>query len=113
MKKKVVGCTIDVGTKIYAARVDALHQNTYQMLSGLGHQNNGEEESANGGNATRMENGDGGEEGLDDEDGEEQSGNKKAKSKKKRIKKSSHIVDNDRLETITSKLRDEFIDVCT
>lgn len=39
-KKKVVGCTIDVGTKIYAARVDALHQNTYQMLSGLGHTNN-------------------------------------------------------------------------
>ena len=34
---QVVGCTIDVGTKIYAARVDALHQNTYQMLSGLAH----------------------------------------------------------------------------
>ena len=34
---QVVGCTIDAGTKIYAARVDALHQNTYQMLSGLGH----------------------------------------------------------------------------
>ena len=33
---QVVGCTIDVGTKIYAARVDALHQNTYQVLSGLG-----------------------------------------------------------------------------
>jgi condensin complex subunit 2 len=32
---QVVGCTIDVGTKIYAARVDALHHNTYQMLSGL------------------------------------------------------------------------------
>lgn len=33
----MVGCTIDVGTKIYAARVDALHQNTYQVLSGLAH----------------------------------------------------------------------------
>ncbi|CAF1067364.1 unnamed protein product [Brachionus calyciflorus] len=32
---QVVGCTIDVGTKIYAAKVDALHQNTYQMLNGI------------------------------------------------------------------------------
>lgn len=40
---QVVGCTIDVGTKIYAARVDALHQNTYQVLSGLG--NSAEQEN--------------------------------------------------------------------
>ena len=41
---QVVGCTIDVGTKIYAARVDALHQNTYQVLSGLG--NSGGDENS-------------------------------------------------------------------
>lgn len=44
---QVVGCTIDVGTKIYAARVDALHQNTYQMLSGLGHSGNDNEQNEN------------------------------------------------------------------
>lgn len=49
---QVVGCTIDVGTKIYAARVDALHQNTYQVLSGLAHganEENGDNENAQGG----------------------------------------------------------------
>lgn len=42
---QVVGCTIDVGTKIYAARVDALHQNTYQVLSGLGNSANENQEA--------------------------------------------------------------------
>jgi hypothetical protein len=104
---QVVGCTIDVGTKIYAARVDALHQNTYQMLSGLAqnNQNNEDEES-------------GGDHGMDENmrnqndsdmgDNEDQM-NKKAKNKKKRVKKSSQICEN--LEQITSKARDEFTDV--
>lgn len=55
---QVVGCTIDVGTKIYAARVDALHQNTYQVLSGLGHGGNDEEtggESQGGGSVGILE----------------------------------------------------------
>ena len=59
---QVVGCTIDVGTKIYAARVDALHQNTYQMLSGLGTNANGDGQ------------GDAGEFAADEEAGEDQMG---------------------------------------
>jgi len=45
---QMVGSTIDVGTKIYAARVDALHQNTYQVLSGLG--NSAEDQNNNNNN---------------------------------------------------------------
>ena len=106
---QVVGCTIDVGTKIYAARVDALHQNTYQMLSGLGHGSNDPNSSQlnaddpNGGNDGRMNDDD----NEDNEDAENPS--KKAKAKKKRMKTSSQIAEN--LDTITSKMRDEFKDV--
>lgn len=44
---------------------------------------------------------------LNENDREEQ--NKKNKSKKKRLKKSSQIAEN--LESITSKLKDDFQDV--
>ena len=109
---QMVGCTIDVGTKIYAARVDALHQNTYQMLSGLaqGSSNNAE---AGDENQTR-----GGDERsgnfmvADEYDGDmgdnEEQMNKKARAKKKRVKKSSQICDN--LDIITAKIRDDFTD---
>jgi hypothetical protein len=112
---KVVGCTIDVGTKIYAARVDALHQNTYKMLSGLGSSSNsnqdgdGEGGSGDGGGI----HGDGHMDhsgGLDGDDGDENGAtNKKAKAKRKRLKKSSQIAEN--LDSISSKMRDDFKDV--
>ena len=66
---QVVGCTIDVGTKIYAARVDALHQNTYKMLSGLGTNSNQDDGEANQGengadmDQTGFQGGEDGEEG--------------------------------------------------
>ena len=103
---QVVGCTIDVGTKIYAARVDALHKNTYQVLSGLSHANSEDPNAENIHNETgandlnQMDN-------ENQETGEE-AAKSKAKAKKKRTKKSSHIVEN--LDTITCKAVDEFID---
>ena len=106
---QVVGCTIDVGTKIYAARVDALHQNTYKMLSGLGTNSNQDDGEANQGengadmDQTGFQGGEDGEEGGD-------AANKKGKAKRKRMKKSSQIAEN--LDTITTKIRDEFKDVC-
>jgi condensin complex subunit 2 len=104
---QVVGCTIDVGTKIYAARVDALHQNTYQMLSGLGHNANPDEENGDSNVTTNRLDGD--DDNFDnDNENDEHAGNKKAKAKKKRMKKSSQIAEN--LDSITSKLRDEFQD---
>ena len=42
---QVISCTIDASIKIYATRVDALHQNTYQILSGLGHSAPDDEQS--------------------------------------------------------------------
>jgi len=106
---QVVGCTIDVGTKIYAARVDALHQNTYQVLSGLAHganEENGDNENTQG-DGRPMNDEDN--EDADNDDEEQANQNKKAaKGKKKRIKKSSHIVEN--LDTITAKLKDEYQD---
>lgn len=103
---QVVGCTIDVGTKIYAARVDALHQNTYQMLSGLGHSSNNNEDQSTMNTTSHG--------GMDDNEMEnynendEQQGNKKAKQKKRRIKKSSQIAEN--LDSITSKATDDIQD---
>lgn len=103
---QVVGCTIDVGTKIYAARVDALHQNTYQMLSGLaqgGGEDSGEardEGDENGGDV-----GAGGDDNMLDDT---MHNKKAAKAKKKRVKKSAQIVEN--LDTINVKARDEFTD---
>ena len=41
---QVVGCTIDAGTKIYAARVDVLHRDTYRVLSGLGNVDNNQDQ---------------------------------------------------------------------
>jgi hypothetical protein len=97
---QAVGATIDVGAKIYGARVDALHQNTYQMLSGLTNMNNnGEDEfdsemavSSNEQNVSCVEN-------LEVV--------KQANPKKKRSRK--HIVEN--LDTITLKHSVEFTDV--
>ena len=106
---QVVGCTIDVGTKIYAARVDALHKNTYQVLSGLGHANSDDQ---NGENITNNETGNNDLSQMDNENqeaGEEETEAKsKSKSKKRRNKKSSHIVEN--LDTITCKAVDDYKD---
>lgn len=103
---KVVGCTIDVGSKIYAARVDALHQNTYQVLSGLNHQSNEDENLENGGQN------DMGDELNNEEGNEDDPNSKKAKAaKKRRLKKSSHIVTADNIDSITLKMRDDYKDV--
>ena len=105
---QVVGCTIDVGTKIYAARVDALHQNTYQMLSGLGRQNAEDADGEDGHNRSHggeMDNENGGEEGD-----EATGGDKRAKTVKKRRAKKSYLAEN--VDAITSKQReDDFQDV--
>ncbi|XP_033102738.1 condensin complex subunit 2-like isoform X2 [Anneissia japonica] len=34
---QMASCTLDAGAKIYAGRVDAVHADTYKVLSGLGH----------------------------------------------------------------------------
>ncbi|RNA45055.1 Condensin complex subunit 2 [Brachionus plicatilis] len=101
---QVVGCTIDVGTKIYAARVDALHQNTYQMLDGIRRSATNEDNSEMAEQTPDDFDGNG---DMNDNDQGDQ-GNKKTKAKKKRNKKSSHIAEN--LDTITTKLRDDFQD---
>jgi condensin complex subunit 2 len=104
---QVVGCTIDAGTKIYAARVDALHHNTYQMLSGLGHSERDAEQgddNFSNDNQNEMRNNS---DNSDNEDGNEQ-GNKKNKKQRRRVKKSSQIAEN--LDTITSKVFDDFIE---
>ncbi len=91
---QVVGCTIDAGTKIYAARVDALHQNTYQMLSGLGHDQTGGDDGAIAQNADG--NVDGQQDPLDnsnaDQDGDQ--AKQKRMKNKRRAKKSNHICEN-------------------
>lgn len=102
---QVVGCTIDVGTKIYAARVDALHQNTYQVLSGLGN-SGGDNDDKNDENNMNNNHNDDANNDLDDQD--DRQNNKKGKTKKKRMKKSSQIAQN--VDTITSKMKDEFKD---
>lgn len=97
----MVGCTIDAGSKIYAARVDALHQNTYQVLSGLNHQGSDEGNSNNQADMTVNDDG--------DEPGD--NAEKKAKAaKKRRLKNSSHIVTAENIESITHKMRDEYKD---
>lgn len=109
---QVVGCTIDVGSKIYAARVDALHQNTYQVLSGLNHQ------SAETGDNDNEGGDDGGNGGMDDSNGEngggevseEQLRKKEKAAKKRRLKKSCHIVSAENMDSITLKMRDEYKD---
>ena len=105
---QVVGCTIDVGTKIYAARVDALHKNTYQVLSGLGHAGSeeaeGEKEGEN--DVTRADTGN---HTMANNDDEEEGTAKKVKAKKRRNKKSSQIAEN--LDSITSKTVEDFKDV--
>lgn len=109
---QVVGCTIDAGTKIYAARVDALHQNTYQMLSGLGHNDeNGNNSGLNStmlnttGNLNNQNVNNAGE-----NDDEENENKKKEKQKKRRVKKSSQIIEN--LDQITTKLNDDTSGTC-
>lgn len=100
---QVVGCTIDVGSKIYAARVDALHLNTYQVLSGLNHQSN-EDENMETGQQNDMDD-------NNNEDENDDPNSKKAKAaKKRRLKKSSHIVTADNIDSITLKMRDEYKD---
>ena len=105
---QVVGCTIDVGSKIYAARVDALHQNTYKVLSGLNNQGSeASEESENG-----SPDGVVGENEVDENGDEEDPNGKKAKAaKKRRLKKSSYIVTAENIDSITLKIRDEYKDV--
>lgn len=102
----MVGCTIDVGTKIYAARVDALHQNTYQMLDGIRRTGNDEENSEQNMTTAGV---DAANENEDMNEGDDDQQSKKAKTKKKRVKKSSQIAEN--LDSITSKIRDDFQDV--
>lgn len=98
---QVVGCTIDVGTKIYAARVDALHQNTYKMLSGLGSNEDGGNDVENG---NGMDDG-----GMDDFDNQQAGSKKKRTTKKRAAKSGSQLCEN--LDTITHEIRDEFKDV--
>jgi len=106
---QVVGCTIDVGTKIYAARVDALHQNTYQVLSGLNHTSVDNEEN-NESNRNEMNDVKLNENDLNDSS-EENPNSKKAKTaKKRRLKKSTFIVTSENMESITLKTKDEFKD---
>jgi condensin complex subunit 2 len=102
---QVVGCTIDVGTKIYAARVDALHQNTYKMLSGLGNNANQDDDN-NDNNMDHSGLNEGGE--HEDEGDTGDPSNKRAKVKRKRIKKSSIIAEN--LDSITQKIREDYKD---
>ena len=104
-----------MGTKIYAARVDALHQNTYKMLSGLGSSssNSNQDGDGEGGSGGGLH-GDGHMDhsgALDGGDDGDEAGatNKKAKAKRKRLKKSSQIAEN--LDSISSKMRDDFKDV--
>lgn len=102
---QVVGCTIDVGTKIYAARVDALHHNTYQMLDGIRRTGNENDTTVNHLDEAGNEFGaDNDEINQEEDDGQ----HKKNKAKKKRLKKSSQIAEN--LDSITSKIRDDFQD---
>ena len=97
----MVGCTIDAGSKIYAARVDALHQNTYQVLSGLNHQGS-DEQTDNNPNEMDVN---------DDGNDEGEAAEKKAKAaKKRRLKNSSHIVTTENIESINHKMRDEYKD---
>lgn len=104
---QVVGCTIDVGSKIYAARVDALHQNTYKVLSGLNNQ--AAETGEDGENAP---DGVGGDNEMDENGDEDDLNGKKAKAaKKRRLKRSSHIVTAENIDSITLKMRDEYKDV--
>lgn len=105
---QVVGCTIDVGSKIYAARVDALHQNTYKVLSGL---NNQSAETGESGESASPD-GVGGDNDADENADEDDPNGKKAKAaKKRRLKRSSHIVTADNIDSITLKMRDEYKDV--
>ncbi len=88
--------------------MDALHQNTYQVLSGLNNQaaeTGADGEVANVGEET---------EDLDNlDENDEDPNSKKAKAaKKRRLKKSSHIVLADNIDSITLKMRDEYKDVC-
>ena len=89
-----------MGSKIYAARVDALHANTYQVLSGLNNQSTepGTDVEATNVNESR--------EDIDNLDENDQDPNsKKAKaSKKRRLKKSCHIVSADNIDSITLKM---------
>jgi len=43
---QVAGCTLDAGAKIYAGRVDAMYNDVYKMLGGLGRSNRTEQEGA-------------------------------------------------------------------
>ena len=40
----MAGCTLDAGAKIYAGRVDAMYNDVYKMLGGLGRSNRAEQE---------------------------------------------------------------------
>lgn len=85
-----------MGSKIYAARVDALHQNTYQVLSGLSQQS---WETVENDDNTEIDN------GINAE-------TKNTKEvKKRRTKKSSYIISADNIDSITLKMPDEFKDV--
>lgn len=97
-----------MGSKIYAARVDALHQNTYQVLSGLNHQSAETGENADDITQNEMEDGN---ENENDVNGNDAEGKKAKAAKKRRLKKSSHIVSADNIDSITLKMRDEFKDV--
>ncbi|XP_065883391.1 condensin complex subunit 2-like isoform X2 [Dysidea avara] len=61
---QVAGCTLDAGAKIYAGRVDAMYNDVYKMLGGLGRSNRAEQE------------------GSGDEEGEEEPGKGKSKHAK-------------------------------
>lgn len=106
---QVVGCTIDVGSKIYAARVDALHHNTYQVLSGLNHQS-AETGDAGAENGADQVNDGMGDDNMDDENDNDPNSKKAKAAKKRRLKKSSHIVTAENMDQITLKMRDEYKD---
>ena len=42
----MAGCTLDAGAKIYAGRVDAMYNDVYKMLGGLGRSNRTVQEGA-------------------------------------------------------------------
>ena len=84
------------------------------MLSGLGHSapEDGDNDTHGGdmmgaANGASNDRADADEDDADGEDADQQ--NKKSRAKKRRMKKSSQIAEN--LDTITSKLRDDFVDV--
>ncbi|TNN19533.1 Condensin complex subunit 2 [Schistosoma japonicum] len=51
---QIASSSLDAGAKIYAGRVDAVHQETYQVLTGLGHSGNPQNEE-NEGNADNVD----------------------------------------------------------